>query len=187
MQFCRKFCFFAITRFLGEHFWPKFGGGGHKNILVDRVLACPTWICVMWSIWMSPFILNICVRPWHYSVHYVRTFAPVLIGTLKSERKSQYDLNVVQKWSILNRRLKGQGKGRAFLALLLSFLMIYLLCYGKEAKKRLSHVSEWQKLLEPRSPKSLDSTANFKPEKRYFVLILIFVAIYAFYKIFIMF
>ena len=47
--------------------------------------------------------------------------------------------------------------------------------------------TEWQKLRERRSPKSLDSTANFKPEKHYFVLILIFVAIYAFYKIFIMF
>ena len=35
MQFCRKFSFVAITRFLGGHFWPKFGGGGHKNISVD--------------------------------------------------------------------------------------------------------------------------------------------------------
>ena len=23
-------------RAFGGHFWPKFGGGGHKNILVDR-------------------------------------------------------------------------------------------------------------------------------------------------------
>ena len=36
MQFCRKFSFAAITLFLGGHFWPKFGGGGHINILMDQ-------------------------------------------------------------------------------------------------------------------------------------------------------
>ena len=28
-QLCGDYAFF------GEHFWPKFGGGGHENILVD--------------------------------------------------------------------------------------------------------------------------------------------------------
>ena len=53
------------------------------------------------------------------------------------------------------------------------------------SKIRLSHVPEWQKLRKRRSTKSLDSTANFKPEQCYFVLILMFVAIYAFYETFI--
>ena len=37
-HFCREFSFVAITRFLGGHFGPKFGGWGHTNIFKDRGL-----------------------------------------------------------------------------------------------------------------------------------------------------
>ena len=39
--FCRKFSFVGIPRFLGRHFWPKFGGGRHENILKDRAHGRP--------------------------------------------------------------------------------------------------------------------------------------------------
>ena len=95
--------------FLGALF-AEIWWRGHKNISVDRVLACPTWICVMWPIWMSPFILNICARPWHYSVHYVRTFAPVLIGTLKSSKKITVWFECCSK--MVNTEQKTEGPGQ---------------------------------------------------------------------------
>ena len=38
IQLCRDYAFF------GGHFWPKFGGRGHKNILVGRASGCTLFL-----------------------------------------------------------------------------------------------------------------------------------------------
>ena len=37
-QPCRDYALF------GGHFWPKSGGGGHKNIFKDRAMYCPDFL-----------------------------------------------------------------------------------------------------------------------------------------------
>ena len=53
---CHKSSIVEITRFLGGHFWPKFCGEGHKNIVdwgVVRVGVELLQISKLFSIWFK--------------------------------------------------------------------------------------------------------------------------------------